>query len=63
MKPYRAGSIDCKTTGTRDMSITKPSATLDRDDVKDISLSINVYFYFPLDSSTIFTYLSHIHNI
>lgn len=63
MKPYRAGSIDCKTTGTRDMSITKPSATLDRDDVKDISLSINVYFYFPLVSSTIFTYLSHIHNI
>lgn len=45
MKPYRAGSIDCKTTGTRNMSTTKPSATLDRDDVKDISLSTSNFIF------------------
>ena len=38
IKPYWAGSIICKTTGLRDLSITKPPATSDMEEVKDIGL-------------------------
>ena len=38
INPNWAGSITCKTAGLRDMSITKPSATLDKKHVRDIGL-------------------------
>ena len=38
INPNWAESITCKTAGLGDMSITKPSVTLDRKHVRDIGL-------------------------